>query len=156
MSLGIFDSKPKVKWLRGQEADALIYLSKTRYVKLHFDASMDAIWIADSFGVETITSREVRFTGESGDYERTTNAGHPLRAIMGVAQATVEYLRRNEPGMLMFSAKGKRARIYEALMRRMEVPAGYRIYKEDSDLSAYFIIRLPFRRKPEHHLVPFK
>lgn len=155
MSLGIFDSKPKVKWLRGQEADALIYLSKTRYVKLHFHPTIDAVWSADAYGLKASTAREVRFTGESGNYDRLTGAGFPLRAIMGVTHAVVEYLRKREPSMLTFSASGKRARIYEAIMRRVDVP-GYRIFHAEGDKPTYDIIRMPFTPKPEHYLVPFK
>ena len=159
MSLGIFDSKPQVTWLRGQDADAIIKLPGDRYVKIVFEASNEAYLTATSYSLPNPhTAREVSFKSESGSYTRTYT-GHPLLTIVSVADAIVTYLRKEEPTLLTFSTWGVRARIYEALMRRMEVPAGYRLYIEATDSGrAYNLIRLPFRRsrKFQPYLKVFK
>lgn len=148
MSLGIFDARFLWKW--DSPHAALVEHANGAQIIVAFDEDSAASLAAVALGYpDPQAARSVGFVAEAdGSFDTLTGHGRAATLLATVADVVQAYLRRVEPPLLIFNATKKRARAYNSLIQRLDVPLGYHVYAEQKEPVVYgreyAVLRVPY------------
>ena len=138
MSLGIFDAR--LGWWWESPNHATIELPNLAQIEVKFYPHGDDEGVAQQLGyvgddARLAANMDFSVPGDTS-FATMTRHGRAASLVNTVAFITRQWLRRVEPPLLSFHAETKRARVYEAVAQRIDVP-GYRLYRWGNPEGVY-------------------